>query len=89
MLKICAYFTLINLHKAVRCKLFYTMFSCTGTYNHLIKMYHLNQNYNILLIPPPPMQPSQYLGVSGISVRIPHSLSQKAIQMPFPSLIQF
>ena len=53
-------------------------------------MYHLNQNYNILLIPPPPpMQPSQYLGVSGISVRIPHSLSQKAIQMPFPSLIQF
>lgn len=54
-------------------------------------MYHLNQNYNILLIPPPPppMQPSRYLGVSGISVQIPHSLSQKAIQMPFPSLIQF
>lgn len=53
-------------------------------------MYHLNQNYNIFLIPPPlPMQPSKYLGVSGISVQIPHSLSQKAIQMPFPSLIQF
>ena len=35
------------------------------------------------------MQASRHLGVGGISVQIPHSLHQKAIQMPYPSLVQF
>ena len=91
MLKICAYFTLINLHKCVRCKLFYTMFSFTGTYNHLINVSFKSKLTTISSLPPPPslMQASRHLGVGGISVQIPHSLHQKAIQMPYPSLVQF
>lgn len=54
-------------------------------------MIQIKTIYNILLTPPPPslMQASRHLGVGGISVQIPHSLHQKAIQMPYPSLVQF
>ena len=74
-----------------RCKLFYTMFSFTGTYNHLINVSFKSKLTTISSLPPPPslMQASRHLGVGGISVQIPHSLHQKAIQMPYPSLVQF
>ena len=67
------------------------MLSFTGTYNHLINVSFKSKLTTISSLPPPPslMQPSRHLGVGGISVQIPHYLHRKAIQMPYPSLVQF
>ena len=70
------------------------MFSFTGTYNHPINVSFKSKLTTISSYPPNPpppslMQASRHLGMGGISVQIPHSLHQKAIQMPYPSLVQF
>ena len=56
----------------------FTSLSCTVTcYFIQIKLH-----YPPYPPPPSPRQPCKYLSVGGISVQIPHSLGQKAIQLP-------